>query len=74
MNALISQDKPPATWKYLLHLLMDTDMTPYQILRHLNVKPSRLKKLLRSKRLKRHLAAMQGLSSARAGHMRQQSG
>lgn len=62
-------DKPRATWQYLLYLMMDTDMSPSQILGYLQVKPSRLKKLMGSKRLNERLAAMQSMSVARARHI-----
>lgn len=62
-------DKPKPTWQNLLYLVMGTEMTPHQILCHLDIPPSRLRRLLLSKRLNQRLAMMQGLSTVRAGHL-----
>ncbi len=58
-----------ACWKDLYRMLTDPQMTPEQIVTSLGVKPSRLRRMLASKRLAAALAAAEVIAEERAAHV-----
>ena len=57
-----------ATWKDLYDLLTEPSMTAREIVENIDVKPSRLRQLLASKRLRARLDAINEVSIQRADH------
>ena len=57
-----------ADWKFLCELLHNESMDSHDIVNALGVKPSRLRRMLRSKRLAARLASIEALADKKAGH------
>jgi len=57
-----------ATWQELYVMLLEEQMTPHEIIARLNVRPSRLRELLASRRLASRLRLAESLAEERRGH------
>ena len=57
-----------ARWQDLYEMLIDESLTPEQIVARLDVRPSRLRELLHSKRLAARLQGVEAVSDKRAAH------
>ena len=57
-----------ATWQELYEMLLDEDLSPEKIVARLNVRPSRLRQLLASKRLAARLKAVETVADRKAVH------
>ena len=57
-----------ATWQELYGMLLDENLSPEQIVARLNVRPSRLRRLLASKRLAARLNAVESVADRRGVH------
>lgn len=55
-------------WENLFELLHNEDMDAKDIIIALGVKPSRLRRMLQSKRLESRLAAIEAVANKKAGH------
>jgi len=55
-------------WQDLYELLMDGELSPHEIMARLNVRPSRLRRMLASKRLAARLAMAEAISAKSGGH------
>ena len=55
-----------ATWQELYDMLLDEDLSPEEIVARLNVRPSRLRRLLASKRLAARLKAAESAAAGAA--------
>ena len=58
-----------ACWQELYKMLLDEQMSAYDIVEKLDVKPSRLKRMLESKRLAARLGMVESLVDRRAAHV-----
>ena len=56
------------SWQFLCELLLNEDMGAHDVLIALGVKPSRLRRMLQSKRLKSRLASIEAVANKKAGH------
>ena len=57
-----------ATWQELYEMLLDEDLSPEKVVARLNVRPSRLRQLLASKRLAARLKAVETVADRKAVH------
>ena len=56
-----------ASWKFLYELLHNENMSAHEIVNTINVKPSRLRRMLLSKRLAARLASIKTVADKKAG-------
>ena len=57
-----------ATWQELYEMLLDEEISPEEVVARLNVRPSRLRQLLASKRLASRLKAVESVADRKAVH------
>ena len=55
-------------WQSLCELLLNEDMTAHDVVMALGVKPSRLRRMLRSKRMAAYLKSAEAVANSKAGH------
>ena len=58
-----------ATWQDLYEMLLDESLRPHEIVARLNVRPSRLKRMLASKRLAARLETTEQIAERRSAHL-----
>ncbi len=56
-----------ASWKFLYELLHNENMSAHEIVNTINVKPSRLRQMLLSKRLAARLASIKTIADKKVG-------